>query len=187
MSLEQRILARDPTAIDALLRCDRQAVGVYLARVTGERDRHAIDEAINDAALRLWQHPEVIQPARGSVHAWLRAVSRIMYLRIKHHRESHLCEGTGDEVFDSAGTFCSEQSTQEEVPLIARLVREAMASMSPFERVIIEEDLAQPSLRTPTAELAEKHGIKPGTARTLRHRAHKRIDRFTAHCRRSRP
>lgn len=50
------------------------ALFAFALRLSGDRDR--AEEAVAEALLRAWQHPEAVDGARGSARAWLFTVVR---------------------------------------------------------------------------------------------------------------
>lgn len=88
------LLRRDPTAgTEALLR----QYGPLMHYVAGGvlRDPQDTEDCCAEASLLVWQHLEEFDSARGSLTAWLTALTRntaLNHLKARQRRQAHLAE-----------------------------------------------------------------------------------------------
>ena len=72
----------------------------FALRLSGDRQR--AEEAVQDALLRAWQHPEAVDGSRGSARAWLYTVVRNR-LTDSWRRDAARPRTSSPEILDSIG------------------------------------------------------------------------------------
>lgn len=163
LELHRRLSAGDRGAFDELYR--RYAPSAYgLAyRLTGQQS--LAQDVVHDSFLALWRAPEAFDPARGAFrtfflslvhHRAVDTVRREERLRKRSERAANL-EPLADE--DVAEVVADEVSLGER----RREVREALATLSPEQRQVLEMAYFQGFTQV---RIAEELGIPVGTVKT---------------------
>lgn len=132
----------------------------YALRLVGG-DRARAEDLVQETLLRAWRHPEALDPARGSVRAWLFTTARHLAIDA-WRRPATRAEVVTDTVPDQLGTDETDRLLQ------SWLVAEALSQLSqPHREVLLECFYAGRS----TAEAAERIGVPPGTVKSRTHYA----------------
>ena len=76
------------------------ALFAHALRLTGG-DRQRAEDLVQETMLRAWQHPQALDPARGSVRAWLFTTAR--NLAIDAYRRRNVRRSTTPNVPSSRG------------------------------------------------------------------------------------
>lgn len=147
---------------DELLRAVHAAHAIelhrYVARMT---DDARAQDVVQETLLRAWRHPDVLTRPENSVRAWLFTVARNLVVddvRSAHRRR----ELATDRVPDAA----TPDGTQR--VLDAWLVADALEGLTPEHRAVVVG--AYYGGRS-VAELADEHGVPPGTVKSRLHYA----------------
>lgn len=166
---------------------DRYAETVFAAALRVSRDRGTAAEIVQDTFLTLWNRAEIFDPSRGALSTWLLAIARnraIDRLRAaaRHERAATFSTFGRDSADDlstaewltSSGDLIGVAGPEPgpEMALSDKETREsihdALASLSPLERRVIElaydTGLSQ-------SEIAEQLGWPMGTVKTRTRRA----------------
>ncbi|MFC8190147.1 sigma-70 family RNA polymerase sigma factor [Cellulomonas sp. NPDC057328] len=130
----------------------------YVARMT---DDARAQDVVQETLLRAWRHPEVLTRAEDSVRAWLFTVARNLVVDdVRSARRRR--ELTTDRVPDAP----TADGTQR--VLDAWLVADALEGLTPEHRAVVVG--AYYGGRS-VAELADEHGVPPGTVKSRMHYA----------------
>lgn len=132
------------------------ALFAHALRLTGG-DRQRAEDLVQETMLRAWQHPQALDPARGSVRAWLFTTARNLAIDAWRKRGAR----AGEVITDSP----PERPGSDETDRIVEswLIAEALARLSKAHReVLVECFYAGRSV----AEAAAKLGVPPGTIKS---------------------
>lgn len=133
-----------------------------LRLVNGDRQR--AEDLVQETMLRAWRHPEVLDPSRGSVRAWLFTTARNLAIDAWRRRSVRVGEVFTDELPEPPQQGVDEAERAVE----AWTVAEALARLSPPHREVLVECFYQG--RTVT-EAAARLGVPPGTIKSRTHYA----------------
>lgn len=136
------------------------ALWSFALRLTGG-DHAKAQDVVQEALMRAWRHPEVLDPARGSARAWLFTTARRIV--IDEWRRA----GVRPLVFTDD---VPEVVAPDEIDAAVQgwLIEEALAALSAAHRgVLVECFLRGRSV----AEAARILGIAPGTVKSRTHYA----------------
>lgn len=167
LSLLARMRQGDEEAFVALYRRHRDAVYRYALLRTGSAATAA--DLTQEAFLVLITRPQLFDPARGSLGAWLCGVARNLARRESAARE----DATDPEAFDGRDASLGQVDTACPAERLLRResaeqVRAALAAIAPHYRdVLILCELSELSY----AEAAQVCGIDIGTVRSRLSRA----------------
>jgi RNA polymerase sigma-70 factor (ECF subfamily) len=131
----------------------------YVARLA--RDDGEAQDVVQEALLRLWRHPDVLERPDESVRAWLFTVARNLVVD-QMRSARHARERTTDHVPETP----EPDATQ--AVLDSWLVADALAELSPEHRAVVVG--AYYRGRT-VAELADEQGVPAGTVKSRLHYA----------------
>jgi RNA polymerase sigma-70 factor, ECF subfamily len=130
-------------------------LGVHLLR-----ERGLAEELVQETWLRVWRSAARFDAERGSVRTFVFTIARRVAVDLWRRPSSR---ALGDELADAAAV----EARIEEI-LLAVTVRDAMTSLSPAHREVLEliydDDLT-------LAAIAERLGIPLGTVKTRAHHA----------------
>ena len=145
---------------DELLRTLRAEHGdallAHALRLTGG-DRQRAEDLVQETLLRAWQHPQALDPARGSVRAWLFTTARNLAIDAWRRRNARGPEMLTDSVPEPVTADDTERAVE------SWLIAEALARLSQAHReVLVECFYAGRSV----AEAAERLGVPPGTVKS---------------------
>ena len=139
-----------------------QLLGYVLRQVHG--DRQAAEDIVQETLLRAWTHPAALDPARGSVRAWLFAVARNLVIDAARARQSRPHEvGTERLGEDWAGSVPDSSADVYEHTLDAMQLAEALGTLSEEHRSVLMETYFRGAS---VAEAAKALGIPPGTVKS---------------------
>jgi RNA polymerase sigma-70 factor (ECF subfamily) len=125
-------------------------------------DRQRAEDLVQETLLRAWQHPQALDPDRGSVRAWLFTTARNLAIDSWRRRSVRVAE-----VFtDTPPERPSEDETDRTVE--AWLIAEALARLSAMHRDVLVECFYR---GRSVAEAAMRLGIPPGTVKSRTHYA----------------
>ncbi|MBA2416963.1 MAG: sigma-70 family RNA polymerase sigma factor [Geodermatophilaceae bacterium] len=136
------------------------ALWSFALRLTGG-DHARAQDVVQEALMRAWRHPEVLDPARGSARAWLFTTARRIVIdewRRAEVRPLVITEDVPEVVTPDA----------VDAALQAWLIEDALAALSAAHRdVLVECFLRGRSV----ADAARALGIPPGTVKSRTHYA----------------
>jgi RNA polymerase sigma-70 factor (ECF subfamily) len=138
----QRVVGRDGEALAELY-------DLYSARVFGLclrilNENQLAEDTLQEVFLRVWQRAQLFEQSRGSVNAWLMGIARntcIDQLRRMQTRPQTAEQANGEDALPFEETLPDPNS---DVPGLAAageraaLVRRALASLAPEQRLVIE-------------------------------------------------
>lgn len=140
-------------------------------------DAHRADDVVQEALLRAWRHPQVMQRTPAEVRAWLFRVSRNLVIdewRTKRSRTEF------SSAWPSDVPIVSDPSDSV---LNSHLVLDALKKLSPDHRIAIVECYYRGGT---IAEVAARLDVPPGTVKSRLHyglealRTHLRAAQVTA-------
>lgn len=153
-----------PASEDELIRAlhDEHApmLFAYVLRLTGG-DRGWAEDVVQEALLRAWQHPAVLDASRGSPRAWLFTVARRIVIDAwRSHR-------VRPEVVSAAPP---ERPGPDEMERVVQswTIAEALRRLSDAHRAVLVECFYA---GRSTAEAAARLGIPAGTVKSRLHYA----------------
>lgn len=142
------------------------ALLAYATRLTG--DRAAAEDVVQETLIRVWQRPDVLTNARGSVRGWLMTVARNIVndrFRALAARPAEVAE-PAEEL---QGPVLRDHA--EEV-VDAIVVSDALERLSPGHRQVVTALYFQ---GRSIAEVAEAVGVPQGTVKSRSHHALRRL------------
>jgi RNA polymerase sigma-70 factor (ECF subfamily) len=160
IELEGGGVAEEP---DALLRALHEAYARplqhYVVRLTGD---HALaQDVVQEAMVRAWKHPEVLEREQDATRAWLYTVVRNLVIDDRRSAR-HVRERSTDRAPDSP------QPDASQAVLDSWLVADALEQLTPEHRAVVVG--AYYGGRS-VAELAREHQIPEGTVKSRMHYA----------------
>ena len=132
------------------------ALFAHALRLT-EGDRQRAEDLVQETFLRAWQHPETLDPARGSVRSWLFTTARNLAIDAWRRRSARV-----SEVFT---TTPPEPPAIDETDRAVEswLVAEALRQLSDAHRAVLVECFYR---GRSVAEAALRLGIPAGTVKS---------------------
>lgn len=139
-----------------------QLLGYVLRQLHG--DRQAAEDIVQETLLRAWTHPDALDPARGSVRAWLFAVARNLVIDAARARQARPYEVGAERLGeDWAGSVPDPAPDPFEHSLDAMQLAEALGSLSEEHRSVLVETYYRGAS---VAEAAKALGVPPGTVKS---------------------
>jgi RNA polymerase sigma-70 factor (ECF subfamily) len=149
--------------LDELLRALHDAHGTalfrYVARLTG--DYTLAQDVVQEALLRAWKHPEILEQGDEPARAWLFTVARNIVIDERRSAYSRR-EITTDELPES------ESPDETDSNLDAWLLSDALSSLSEQHRSAI---VSAYYLGHSVAEIARQEDVPEGTVKSRLHYA----------------
>lgn len=133
------------------------ALLAHALRLTGG-DRQRAEDLVQETLLRAWQHPQALDPARGSVRAWLFTTARNLAIDAWRRRSARVSEVFSDQMPE---TPVAVDETERAVE--SWVVGEALARLSRPHREVLVECFYQ---GRSVAEAAERLGVPAGTVKS---------------------
>jgi RNA polymerase sigma-70 factor (ECF subfamily) len=132
------------------------ALFAHALRLNGG-DRQRAEDLVQETLLRAWQHPEALDPARGSVRAWLFTTARNLAIDNWRRRSARV----GEVITDAPPELPLADETDRAVE--SWVVSEALARLSPQHREVLVECYYQ---GRSVNEAASRLGVPPGTVKS---------------------
>ncbi|WP_432994930.1 sigma-70 family RNA polymerase sigma factor [Dactylosporangium sp. CA-233914] len=133
------------------------ALFAHTLRLTGG-DRQRAEDLVQETLLRAWQHPEALDPARGSVRAWLFTTARNLAIDAWRRRSARVGEVITDQLPETPVVVDETERAVE-----SWVIAEALARLSrPHREVLVECFYEGRSV----AEAAERLGVPAGTVKS---------------------
>ncbi|UWP87275.1 sigma-70 family RNA polymerase sigma factor [Dactylosporangium fulvum] len=133
------------------------ALFAHALRLTGG-DRQRAEDLVQETLLRAWQHPDALDPARGSVRAWLFTTARNLAIDAWRRRSTRVGEVFTDQLPEAPVVVDETERAVE-----SWVVAEALARLSRPHREVLVECFYQ---GRSVAEAAERLGVPPGTVKS---------------------
>ena len=156
-----RISARDPDALLELYRLHGPRVFSLAYRMTG--DRSAAEEIVQDTFWKLWRRPDMFDPERGVLIAWLYTISRNLALDYKRKENRRPFESVINNIDGRVKGAIVPQMAAMADPSMSKAIRNAMNDLPAEQKSVI--DLAYFEGMT-HAEISERLGEALGTVKT---------------------
>src|SRR5512139_3327903 len=138
------------------------ALYTHALRLAGG-DRQRAEDLVQETLLRAWRHPESLDPARGSVRAWLFTTARNLAIDAWRRRSARVGEVVTDVVPEPPPAVDETDRAVE-----AWTVAEALGRISPAHREVLVECFYQ---GRSVSEAASRLGVPPGTVKSRTHYA----------------
>ena len=139
-----------------------QLFGYVLRQTHG--DRQAAEDIVQETLLRAWTHPDALDPAKGSVRAWLFAVARNLVIDAARARQARPREVAAERLGeDWAASVPDPGEDAFERSLNALQVAEVLEQLSPEHRSVLVETYYRGAT---VAEAAKTLGVPPGTVKS---------------------
>jgi RNA polymerase sigma-70 factor (ECF subfamily) len=158
---------RGPHADEARLRAlyeqySGQLLGYVLRQTHG--DRQAAEDIVQETLLRAWTHPDALDPAKGSVRAWLFAVARNLVIDAARARQARPHEIAAERLGeDWAGGVPDPGADAFERSLDALQLAQVLEQLSPEHRAVLVETYYRGAT---VAQAAKALGVPPGTVKS---------------------
>lgn len=136
------------------------ALWTYALRLAGG-DIGRAQDAVQEALLRAWRHPEVLDPTRGSARGWLLRTVRNVLIDDWRSRQARP-EVVTDELPEVASPDTADSAVQ------SWLVADALRRLSVSHREVLVECFYRGASVT---EAADRLGVPPGTVKSRTHYA----------------
>lgn len=151
---------------DALLRTLHEehgdALQAYAQRLC-QGDRQRAEDLVQETLLRAWRHPASMDPAQGSVRAWLFTTARNLAIDAWRRRSVRVAEVVTDQLPEPLPEVNEADRAVE-----AWTIAEALNRLSPAHREVLMECFYQ---GRSVAEAAVRLGVPPGTVKSRTHYA----------------
>ncbi|MEV6931849.1 sigma-70 family RNA polymerase sigma factor [Dactylosporangium sp. NPDC051485] len=121
-------------------------------------DRQRAEDLVQETLLRAWQHPEALDPARGSVRAWLFTTARNLAIDAWRRRAARVGEVFTDQLPETPAVADETERAVE-----SWAIAEALTRLSRPHREVLVECFYQ---GRSVAEAAERLGVPPGTVKS---------------------
>lgn len=159
--LMERVRRNDADALMALYRLHGPRIFSLAYRIL--RDRSAAEEVVQDTFWKLWQRPDLFDPQKGALIAWLYAVSRNLALDRNRKENRRMTQSVVTTIDGQMkGAIVPEMAAMSD-PFVANTIRNAINAMPAEQSKVIElayfEDLTQ-------TEISTQLGIALGTVKT---------------------
>jgi len=139
-----------------------QLFGYVLRQTHG--DRQAAEDIVQETLLRAWTHPAALDPAKGSVRAWLFAVARNLVIDAARARAARPREVAAERLGeDWAASVPDPGEDAFERSLDALQVAQVLEQLSPEHRSVLVETYYRGAT---VAEAAKTLGVPPGTVKS---------------------
>lgn len=151
---------------DALLRTLHEehgdALQAYAQRLC-QGDRQRAEDLVQETLLRAWRHPASMDPAQGSVRAWLFTTARNLAIDAWRRRSVRVAEVVTDQLPEPLPEVNEADRAVE-----AWTIAEALNRLSPAHREVLMECFYR---GRSVAEAAVRLGVPPGTVKSRTHYA----------------
>ena len=145
----------DESMVREVLHEHGRAMMGYALELT--RNRAAAEDVVQEALVRAWQHPDVLENGNGSVRGWLLTVIRHLVIDQARTRNARALEALNAPAEAVMATDHAEQVVD------AMVVSDWLSRLSVEHRAVLEQTYLRD--RTVTAA-AEALGVPPGTVKS---------------------
>ena len=138
------------------------ALQAYALRLC-QGDRQRAEDLVQETLLRAWRHPASMDPAQGSVRAWLFTTARNLAIDAWRRRSVRVTEVVTDQLPEPPAEVNEADRAVE-----AWTIAEALNQLSPSHRDVLVECFYQ---GRSVAEAAVRLGVPQGTIKSRTHYA----------------
>jgi RNA polymerase sigma-70 factor (ECF subfamily) len=153
--------AQDDELVRVLCEEHGDALFAHAMRLVGG-DRQRAEDLVQETLVRAWRHPDLLDPERGSVRAWLFTTARNLSIDAWRRRSSRVAEIVTDSVPELPDVDEADRAVE------AWLIAEALSRLTPSHRQVLVECFYR---GRSVAETADRLGVPPGTVKSRTHYA----------------
>src|SRR5215468_1008946 len=150
------LTSADEDVVRALYAEHGDALFAHALRLAGG-DRQRAEDLVQETLLRAWRHPDVLDPERGSVRAWLFTTARNLSIDAWRRRNSRAPEVITDTLPETTSVDEADRAVE------AWLIAEALDRLTPAHRQVLVECFYR---GRSVADAAARLGIPPGTVKS---------------------
>jgi RNA polymerase sigma-70 factor (ECF subfamily) len=132
------------------------ALFAHALRLSGG-DRQRAEDLVQETLVRAWRHPELLDPERGSVRAWLFTTARHLSIDAWRRRSSRVAEVVTDTVPESPAPDEADRAVE------SWLIAEALNRLTVHHREVLVECFYR---GRSVADAAQRLGIPAGTVKS---------------------
>lgn len=132
------------------------ALFAHALRLVGG-DRGRAEDIVQETLVRAWRHPDLVDPERGSVRAWLFTTARNLSIDAWRRRSSRVAEIVTDTVPETSSVDEADRAVE------AWLIAEALNRLTPTHRQVIVECFYR---GRSVADAAARLGVPAGTIKS---------------------
>lgn len=153
--------AADEDLVRTLYAEHGDALFAHALRLAGG-DRQRAEDLVQETLLRAWRHPDVLDPERGSVRAWLFTTARNLSIDAWRRRSSRVSEVITDTLPEPPSEDEADRAVE------GWLIAEALNRLTPTHRQVLIECFYR---GRSVADAAARLGVPPGTIKSRTHYA----------------
>jgi RNA polymerase sigma-70 factor (ECF subfamily) len=147
----------DDTELLRALQAEHGAALLEHAMRLTDGDRQRAEDLVQETFLRAWQHPDKLDPARGSVRGWLFTTARHLAIDAWRRRSARVAEVFTTTPPEVAAVDETDRAVE------SWLVAEALRRLSFAHREVLIECFYR---GRSVAEAAARLGVPPGTVKS---------------------
>jgi RNA polymerase sigma-70 factor (ECF subfamily) len=155
------LTAADEDLVRTLYAEHGDALFAHALRLAGG-DRQRAEDLVQETLLRAWRHPDVLDPERGSVRAWLFTTARNLSIDAWRRRSSRVSEVITDTLPEPPSEDEADRAVE------GWLIAEALNRLTPTHRQVLIECFYR---GRSVADAAARLGVPPGTVKSRTHYA----------------
>jgi RNA polymerase sigma-70 factor (ECF subfamily) len=155
------LTAADEDLVRTLYAEHGDALFAHALRLAGG-DRQRAEDLVQETLLRAWRHPDVLDPERGSVRAWLFTTARNLSIDAWRRRSSRVSEVITDTLPEPPSEDEADRAVE------GWLIAEALNRLTPTHRQVLIECFYR---GRSVADAAARLGVPPGTIKSRTHYA----------------
>lgn len=153
--------AADEELVRALCAEHGDALFAHAMRLTGG-DRQRAEDLVQETLVRAWRHPDLLDPERGSVRAWLFTTARNLSIDAWRRRSSRVAEVITDTLPEPPTVDEADRAVE------SWLIADALGRLTPSHRQVLVECFYR---GRSVADAATRLGVPPGTIKSRTHYA----------------
>jgi len=157
----RELTAADEDLVRTLYAEHGDALFAHALRLAGG-DRQRAEDLVQETLLRAWRHPDVLDPERGSVRAWLFTTARNLSIDAWRRRSSRVSEVITDTLPEPPSEDEADRAVE------GWLIAEALNRLTPTHRQVLIECFYR---GRSVADAAARLGVPPGTIKSRTHYA----------------
>jgi RNA polymerase sigma-70 factor (ECF subfamily) len=157
----RELTAADEDLVRTLYAEHGDALFAHALRLAGG-DRQRAEDLVQETLLRAWRHPDVLDPERGSVRAWLFTTARNLSIDAWRRRSSRVSEVITDTLPEPPSEDEADRAVE------GWLIAEALNRLTPTHRQVLIECFYR---GRSVADAAVRLGVPPGTIKSRTHYA----------------